>query len=474
VLTRRQFLRTAAGATALTALRPERAFAALAEGAPAALPSPAAAPFDHVVLLMLENRSFDHMLGWLPGADGRQGGLSYADTKGTVYPTYPLAPDFQGCGYADPDHSWEGGVKQLDGGKCDGFLKTAAPGDTFPIGYYTAADLPVLAALATNYTTFPNRFYQHAATTDRDHNMGVTQSVITKTIWTRLEAAGVSKAYYFIDEPFIGLFGAAHLTYGRPYAQFLADAAAGTLPAVSFVDPSFAGEGQGTSGDQHPHGDMRTGEALIAEIYHALRIGPQWSKTVFVVNYDEWGGFYDHVPPPRVIDDTKPGPTFLSPAPHPDYSQLGFRVPCVVASPFAPKKIVSGGAPFEHTSVLKMIEWRWGLQPLTARDANARNLAEALDLTGPPRTDSPVIPGPPAQASIACGPTSVAAKPPQPLAPAGPGGATGGATGGPSASGVSGTTAATGGRSTVAVAAGAAAIGAGLAARRVKAKAEGT
>src|SRR5213593_4435462 len=153
-LSRRSFLMGSAGAAAAAAFQPWRFPMA---GARTLLPpTGVGAPFDHVVLLMLENRSFDHLLGWLPGADGRQGGLRFADTKGTVYPTYPLAPDFQGCGYADPDHSWEGGVKQLDGGRCDGFLKTAAPGDTFPIGYYTAADLPVLAALATNYTTFDN------------------------------------------------------------------------------------------------------------------------------------------------------------------------------------------------------------------------------------------------------------------------------------------------------------------------------
>ena len=474
MLTRRQFLQTAAGATALTTLRPDRALATLARGAATALPPPASAPFDHVVLLMLENRSFDHLLGWLPGANGRQGGLTFADTKGTVYPTYPLAPDFQGCGYADPDHSWEGGVKQLDGGRCDGFLKTAAPGDTFPIGYYTAADLPVLAALATNYTTFdnyfcsilaetyPNRFYQHAAQTDRDHNMGVTQSVITTTIWDRLSDAGVSKAYYFNDAPFIGLFGPEYLTFSKPYAQFLADAAAGTLPAVSFVDPSFEDEGTGTSGDEHPHGDMRSGEALVAEVYHALRLGPLWSKTVFVVNYDEWGGFFDHVPPPLVVDDTKAAP--LSPAPHPDYRQLGFRVPCVIASPFAQKRIVSGGAPFEHTSILKMIEWRWGLPPMTARDANARNLAEALDFTSA-RTDDPAIPLPSPHPSIACGPTSTPAKPPQPVSNGGTPSA--GSAGTAAAGSASGTTPATGENSASAIAASAAAVGAGLAARRL-------
>src|SRR5439155_1159072 len=340
-----------------------RALATLARGAATALPPPASAPFDHVVLLMLENRSFDHLLGWLPGANGRQPRLTFPDTTGTVYPTYPLAPDFQGCGYADPDHSWEGGVKQLDARRCDGFLNTAA---------------------------------------------------------------------------------------------------AGTRQAVSFVDPSLGDEGTGTSGDERPRGDIRSGEGLVAGVYHALRLGPQWSKTVLVVNYDEWGGFFDHVPPPLVVDDTTAAP--LSPAPHPDYRQLGFRVPCVIASPFAQKRIVSGGAPFEPTSILKMIEWRWGLPPMTARDANARNLAEALDFTSA-RTDDPAIPLPSPHPSIACGPTSTPAKPPQPVSNGGTPSA--GSAGTTAAGSASGTTPATGENSASAIASSAAAVGAGLAARRL-------
>jgi hypothetical protein len=164
-----------------------------------------------------------------------------------------------------------------------------------------------------------------------------------------------------------------------------------------------------------------------------------------------------------VVDHSVAAP--LSKAPHPDYRQLGFRVPCVVASPFAPKQIVSGGAPFEHTSVLKMIEWRWGLPALTARDANARNLAEALDFTKP-RTDSPAIPLPQPHPSVACSPLSTPAAPPKPLTPGGaPAG--GGAPGGAGKATVGGTTAATGGHDTAAIAGGAAAIAAGLAARRL-------
>src|SRR5437764_5643427 len=112
MITRRRFLEgvAAAGAWSLLA-QPGRAGATAARRA-AALPDPAAAPFDHVVVLMFENRSFDHLLGWLPGADGVQAGRQYTDQLGVTYPTYPLGTDTQGCGYLDPDHSWEGFVAQ--------------------------------------------------------------------------------------------------------------------------------------------------------------------------------------------------------------------------------------------------------------------------------------------------------------------------------------------------------------------------
>jgi len=446
-LTRRQLLAAAAGAAATAALKPSRAWAAAPGRAVAAAP----APFDHVVVVMMENRSFDHFLGWLPGADGRQSGLAYANPAGTVYPTYDLAPDYQGCGYGDPDHSWQGGVVQLNSGKADGWLRTPAgrrADDTFPIGYYTSDALPVLGALARSYSTlyryfasilaetYPNRIYAHAAQTDRDVNtLAISQ---LPTIWDRLAAADVQGHYYFNDLPILALWGTKYPSIMRPFAAFLSDAAAGTLPSVSFVDPSFngadvgtptsvppspgdvigSGEGDGTSGDDHPHGDIRAGETFLSQVYEAVRNSPAWARTVLVINFDEWGGFFDHVVPPLVVDATTRPASW---GPHPDYRQLGFRVPCILVSPFAPARVVHDG-PFEHSSVLRMIEWRWGLAPLTARDANARNLAEALDFSQA-RTDAPPIPQPTPAVSVRCGPLSVAAHPPAPISSPAPGGA---------------------------------------------------
>ena len=116
-------------------------------------------------------------------------------------------------------------------------------------------------------------------------------------------------------------------------------------------------------------------ERLIADVYEALSRSPQWDRSVFVVNFDESGGFDDHVTPPRVVDDN----VNPNPGPHPDYGQLGPRVPCIVGWTLRSRRGRQRWACIEHTSVLKMIEWRWALEPLTARDANARNLAEVLD-----------------------------------------------------------------------------------------------
>jgi phospholipase C len=439
---RRSFLRASAAAAGVAAAGPLKAMEAMATplgaGTPLLLGPGASAPFEHVVVVMMENRTFDHLLGWLPGADGVQEGLIYADADGNRYETFPLAevnPDFQGCGDDDPDHSWVGGRTQLNGGRNDGFLKTAPVGDQLSIGYYRQQDVGIRADLATSFTvfdryfssilaeTFPNRFYQHSARTDRLRNTGTTNVADPagyETIWDRLKAKGIEGRYYFSDLPFLALWGQKYVDIMRPAASFKADALAGNLPAVTFVDPAFLGEGQGASNDDHPRGDIRGGAGFIEEIYWAVRNSPQWDKTVLVINYDEWGGFYDHVVPPSLPwGGTQPEQITIGEAAPAgfDFGQLGFRVPCIVASPFAPAQVWHEG-PYDHTSVLKMIEWRWGLDPLTDRDANARNLAEALDLTSPVPpglTKLPLLTPPVPFQSQPCGPQSVSYAPQTPV-----------------------------------------------------------
>jgi phospholipase C len=350
------------------------------------LPPPEAAGFEHVVVVMMENRSFDHFFGWLPGANGKQAGLIYKDSVGVSHPTHSLPPDYQGCGFLDPGHSYTQGRVQYDNGKCDGFLFDGSGNDVYAIGYYGQSDLPFLGAAGPAFTvldnyfcgimaeTYPNRFYMHAAQTDRLTNTMATSTL--PTIWDRLQAAGFSGRYYFSDLPFLALWGTKYANISKPFAQFLADAQAGTLPNVAYVDPGFAGETTDDSNDDHPHADIRDGEAFLNQIYNALISSPNWSKTILIINFDEWGGFFDHVPPPLA-----PIPPASQAAGVPD-GRLGFRVPCLVISPYARRNFI-GSEQFDHTSILKMIEWRFGLPPLTVRDQTANNLADVLDFASP-------------------------------------------------------------------------------------------
>jgi phospholipase C len=392
-LTRRRFLAGAAALGATVAGLDRLVSASNAR----ALPPPATSGLDHVVLVTMENRSFDHLLGWLPGADGKQAGLSYPGRDGKTHPTHHLT-DFQGCAFSDPDHSYEGARAEYNDGRCDGWL-LAGNNDEYSIGFYQHADLPFLGAAAPAWTTcdryfssilgptYPNRIYQHAGVTDRILN----STAISKlpTIWDRLAAAGLSGTYYFSDIPFTALWGDKLVSISRPYAQFLADRAAGRLPSVAYVDPRFGGEDEGVSNDDHPHGDVRAGESLLGEIYTAVTSSPQWRHTLLVITFDEWGGFFDHVPPARAPD--------VQPA----FERRGFRVPTLLISPFARRKTVAHGV-YDHTSVLKLIAWRFGLSPLSVRDATAANLADALDFASH-NTSAPSIVVPPAP-SLPCPP----------------------------------------------------------------------
>jgi phospholipase C len=381
-LSRRQFIsRSTAAAAGLAA-------ASLLPSTQAArrnrrLPKQQKSGIEHIIVVMMENRSFDHFLGWVPGADGRQTGLTYLDRAGVPHSTYPLSGDYQGCGHPDPDHSYEGGRIEYNNGACDGWLR-AGENDVYAIGYYTQADVPFYAGAASAWTTldryfsgimagtYANRVYQHAAQTDRLDNLLLPISTLP-TIWDRLAEHSLVGRYYFSDVPFTALWGAKYVDITRPIGEFYADCAAGTLPHVSFVEPRFLGELQGLSEDDHPHADIRRGQSFLNQVYEAVTSSPNWPNTVMVINYDEWGGFFDHVPPP------------YAPIPPADAAlgsdgQLGFRTPAFVISPWARRGQVAHGV-YDHTSVLKMIEWRWNLRPLTVRDSTANNLAEVLDFT---------------------------------------------------------------------------------------------
>jgi len=333
---------------------------------------------DHIILVMMENRSFDHLLGWLPGADGRQTGLSYPDVDGIARPTHRLT-SLNGCGLADPNHSYEGGRAEYNGGACDGWLRTAG-NDLHAIGYYVAADLGFLGQAAPRWTvldryftpmmgpTFPNRLISAAGQTDRISNTLVASTL--PTIWDRLATAGLTGRNYGTDLVTSSIWGDRYASIIRPFASFLSDAAAGTLPNVAFVDPQFYGN---FSNSYHPPEDIRNAEAFLGSIYRAVTSSPLWSRSLLIITFDEWGGFFDHVPP-----SIAPLPEIERAAGNLD-GLRGFRIPTILVSPFVKRGHVSSRV-YDHASVLRLIESRWGLQPLTVRDAQANNLMDELDL----------------------------------------------------------------------------------------------
>jgi phospholipase C len=371
------FMQGLAGACLAAGSDYSRAFA---QSAPASsLPSPSESGIDHIVIVTMENRSFDHFFGWLPNANGIPAGLSYPDASGVQHPVYSLAPDYTGCGHPDPDHSYVGSRTCHANGAMNGFLLDSS-NDIYCISYYNATDIPFYAALAQSYTacdnwhaailgpTFPNRMFIWAAQTDRLTDSFGPSSL--PTIFDALGKANVSHRYYFNNPPFLALWGFKYIFSTSLFSNFLSDAASGNLPSVSFVDPIYTVLDDGTGNDDHPHADIRNGDAFLSQVYRALATGTKWAKTVLIVMFDEWGGFFEHVAPPRVV----------SPANSPDTdlqngaALLGFRVPTVIASPFT--KRIAGQANlvnhnlYDHTAALKLIEWRFGLPPLTARDAS--------------------------------------------------------------------------------------------------------
>ena len=375
--------------------------------------SPGDSPIDTIVVLMMENRSFDHYYGWLGTddayleagrrrfgkhfhVDGRLD-LEYPDPTGTKVgvrhlPTNPdEANPWRGCGHPDPGHGWYTGRRQL----AAGFLADGTGNDAYAAGYYRGEDLPVHARLAERFTvcdrsfasllcgTIPNRQYINSAQSGgQKEDPGLLHVGMLKpeTIWDRLDAADVPAAYYYTDIPLLLLWGNQLHHFLRSTDRFFEDCAQGRLPRVVFIDPGFA---EPLRTDDHPSADVRIGQRFIREVFAAFVRSPHWARGAFVVTYDEWGGFFDHVPPPLLADER------ASPINDESFAQAGFRVPTVIASPYARHGGVDHRV-YDHTSILRFIEWRFlGAPPegpgrpndrwfLTQRDRHAHNLGASL------------------------------------------------------------------------------------------------
>jgi len=376
------------------------------------VPRGAEIPIDHIVVLMQENRSFDNYFGRLPAfgqraADGLPARASNPDADGTP------ASSFHEDRYCtvDTDHSWTASHLEFAGGKNSGFVTQNNPDGARAMGYYDERDLPYYYALARTFAigdryfcsllgpTFPNRSFLLAGTSF-GHVRNDSGQFGHPSIFESLDAHGISWRVYFNDVPYSALlFGIT----GRPkvtlFADFISDAAAGTLPQVSFVDASM---GLITAElDEHPPANIQQGEQFAAQVTEAVLNSPNWPRAALFITYDEHGGFYDHVPPPQACPPDDIPPTLDPTDPSSDFpaqfDRYGFRVPLMVISPYSKPGFVSHTT-YDHTSILRFIETRFDLPALTNRDANATPVLDVFDFSHPRRLTPPPLPDAPVNA----------------------------------------------------------------------------
>jgi phospholipase C len=324
--------------------------------------------------------------------------------------THRLTPDFQGCAFRDPDHSWTGGRHQYNGGRMDGFVQGNADGtgsDSFAAGYYLKQDLPFIPHAADAFqlydrffcsilaSTFPNRHYMWSAQSGGQKSNQYTANS-WETIFDRALSKGVSARYFNSDLPVSALYGQRGLSWTEPVANFYQRCQNGTLPNISYVDPAFGdgGGGDGVSGDEHPHGDVRLGQAFMSDVVNAFVESPQFRRGALFVVYDEWGGFFDHVKPRFVPDDRS------SPDMQENFGVSGFRIPAVVVSPYVKRGSVSH-ATCMFESILKLLSYRFGLGYLNKRHRYAFNIGRTFEWSHP-RFKPPELPDPAAIAATPC------------------------------------------------------------------------
>lgn len=407
-------------------------------------------PFDHIVVVMMENHSFDNLLGAMSRTRTDVDGLTF-DGAGNATSSNPGAGDTPTDVTAFPlpntaqakdvSQGWAATHAQIDGGAMDGFVKSAKA--TEPMGYYPPEVLPFAYSLASTFTlanrwfcsmpgpTYPNRRFLLAGTAYGCTTTGAGTLADfpppNGTIFDRLSEQGIGWIDYFADVPMTALIPSIllkHADHHHRIERFLHDCKAGSLPPVSFVDPgmgvlrSIAAHVESLSsvakdvlqllgvdlqalahaGTEEDPQDMYWGEAWAHTIVEAVLHSPAWSRTLLVYTYDEHGGYYDHVPPPAAIppDDIPPA---LKPGDPPGgYDMYGPRVPAIVASPYSRPGGVTDVV-HDHTSILATIEHKWNLPALTDRDANAETVMDFLDLSNaallhPPTIQAPSKTGP--------------------------------------------------------------------------------
>jgi phospholipase C len=424
-ITRRSLLGAAAGGAALLASRGLPAWArpvATAAGLrqPESLPfpgKPAGTPsmpeIEHVVVLMMENHSFDNLLGMVPhqvpgraSVDGwhfRHGkptNFNLDSSGNKVIASHGSSP----CQLdGEPSQSWNASHESWDTGLNDGFVKASAP---VAMRFWDKTDIPFTYSLVEHFPigerhfcsvlgqTFPNRSYLFAATSQGTINDTIASTAPANgTIWDRLDAHGIDWGVYY--EPGSSSYPSFVLVPGSDTAarmatrvhdfnQFLSDVAAGKLRQFTFLDPNY-----GTTSEENPQ-DIQLGERYIAQVVNALMRARTWKHTALFLTYDEHGGYYDHVPPPAAIPPDSIAPLLTSSDVPGAFNRYGFRVPMVVVSPWARAHYVSRTVE-DHTSVTAFVERKWNLPAMTFRDANASPMTNYFDFRKPAFLTPPTL-----------------------------------------------------------------------------------
>jgi phospholipase C len=438
--------------------------------APGSLPNPKlpagtpneALPFDHIVIVMQENHSFDNYFGMLPvRGQPLADGFTF-NAKGVPLNDNPVKGGRQRAfrldGTCQPNgvtQTWDATHHQINGGAMDGFAAT----DTEAMGYWDESDIPFYYSLANTFCignryfcsvpaqTYPNRRFLYAGTASGMTSTSDTTFSIPAppagSVMDNLSNHGLSFKSYFTDLPDLAIIPTnleRHPTAFTSIADFFVDCALGTLPNVSWVDTemgltsdiggplaSYLSELnlpaslsgplgnlneliEAQSGDEENPADVAIGEAAVARIINAVMKSPAWSRTLLIWNYDEHGGYYDHVVPPTAIIPDAIRPSVSATDVQAAYNLYGIRVPNAVVSPYTRPHAVTNVV-HDHTSVIATISNKWNLPALTWRDANASDMTDYLDLKGPPAFLKPPKLAAPAQAATLKGDCEVQPQP---------------------------------------------------------------
>jgi phospholipase C len=421
---------------------------------PAGQPNPNL-PFDYVVVIMMENHSFDNYFGMLPlRGQPLADGFTF-DANGVPQNKNPIKGGYQHVfripGTCQPNgvtQTWTATRTQVNSGRMDGFAGT----DSEAMGYWDEPDIPFYYSFAKTFClgnrsfcsataqTYPNRRYLYAGTSSgliSTSTSSFSMAAPTNgTLMDMMSKYGVSWRNYFTDLPALAIVPQNIETYPQNFssiAQFFVDCAAGTLPAVSFVDPEFglvdvvggelfgalsglpnlpssvvagmnslANKVNAQGGDEENPQDIAIGEAFVAQVVNAVMKSPLWPRTLLVWTYDEHGGYYDHVPPLSApLPDAVPPMLSANDTPG-SFNLTGIRIPTVVASPYSRPNAVSN-VPHDHTSIIASIAAKWNLPALTYRDAQANTLFDYCNFNASPTfLTPPTLAAPSAPAGTAC------------------------------------------------------------------------